>query len=298
MANKPKQIMVLIREACDPRPPARLTADGYALRDRGLRRIANPADLCALEQAVALAESRRAQVTAVAIGPERFDDYLRLALSMGAEKGVRVWDGSIQGGDAASDAEVVERVVAILNPDLVFTGNRLLDRGSDPVPALAAARLGRPYVTAGVGLDWGDDAIEVLRKSDRGARQRVELSLPCAVFFEDGCCEPRYPDQNALMRSLEAEIQTWGLSELGLPVTRIGEGAALLSRDGCSFPRANPLRVVTPDANLPAFDRILALLSGGIKAREGKVHAVSAEKTAEMLFEIFQAEGLIGGEGA
>jgi electron transfer flavoprotein beta subunit len=53
--------------------------------------------------------------------------------------------------------------------------------------------------------------------------------------------------------------------------------------------------VVTPDATLPAFERILALLSGGIKAREGKLHSVSAAETARMLFDIFQAEGLVGG---
>ena len=52
---------------------------------------------------------------------------------------------------------------------------------------------------------------------------------------------------------------------------------------------------MTPDANLPAFERILALLSGGLKPREGKVHAVSTEQTVEMLCNIFTAEGLIGG---
>jgi electron transfer flavoprotein beta subunit len=55
--------------------------------------------------------------------------------------------------------------------------------------------------------------------------------------------------------------------------------------------------VVTPDAELPAFERILALLSGGIKPREGRVHSVSAEKAADKLLDIFKAEGLIGGSG-
>lgn len=297
MASKPNQIVVLLRETCDPRPPARLTPDGYAIRDRGLRRIANPADLCALEQALMLAESNGGKVTAVAIGPDRLDDHLRLALSMGAVRTVRVWSSAFQGGDVVSEARVTQRVIDILKPDLVFTGNRLLDRGSDPVLALAAANLGIPYVTAGVSLACGESGVEVLRKSDRGARQRVEAAMPCAVFFEDGCCDPRYPDQDALMSSLEAGIECWGIAELGLSVAELGGSGVLLSKEKCSFPRSNPVRVVTPDAELPAFDRILALLSGGIKPREGKVHAESAEKTAEMLFNIFKDEGLIGGSG-
>ncbi len=298
MANKPLNIVVLLREACDPRPPARLTADSYSIRDRGLRRIANPADLCALEQALALAESKGGQVTAVAVGPDRLDDHLRLALSMGADRVVRVWSSSFDGGDVVADAKVTQRVMAILKPDLVFTGNRLLDKGNDPVPALAAANFGIPYITGGVSLACTEAGVEVLRKSDRGARQRVEAALPCAVFFEDGCCEPRYPDQDALMRSTGAPVESWDLAELGLSVLELGGFGALLSKEKWSLPRPNPVRVVTPDADLPAFDRILALLSGGIKPREGKLHTESAEKTAEMLFEIFKAEGLIGGESS
>jgi len=53
---------------------------------------------------------------------------------------------------------------------------------------------------------------------------------------------------------------------------------------------------VTPDANLPAFERILALLSGGIKPREGIQHTLTAEQTADQLLQIFSTEGLLGEE--
>ena len=45
MAKDELNILVLLRETCDPRPPVRLTADGFGVRERGLRRIANPSDL-------------------------------------------------------------------------------------------------------------------------------------------------------------------------------------------------------------------------------------------------------------
>jgi len=113
------------------------------------------------------------------------------------------------------------------------------------------------------------------------------------LFAEDSC-EPRYPTQDALMTALEMPIEVWAAAELGLAFSQLGGAGALLGKDRCSYPRPNPQRVVTPDAALPAFERILALLSGGIKAREGKLHHVSAVETAEMLFNIFKAEGLIG----
>jgi electron transfer flavoprotein beta subunit len=297
MSDNKFDILVLLRETCDPRPPVRLNADGFGVRERGLRRIVNPADLCAVEQALSLAGPAGGKVTAVAIGPARLDDHLRLALSMGAGRVVRVWNSLFQGGDAVAAARVTQRVIDILSPDLVFTGSRLLDRGDDSTVALAAANLGIPCLSGAVELKWKGSEVEVLRKSDRGARQRVGAKLPCAVLFEEGSCEPRYPDQEALMRAAGAKVETWGLAELGLPAPELGAAGSLLGRAECAFPRPKPLRVVTPDANLPAFERILALLSGGIKPREGKMHAVSAEKTADMLVDIFKAEGLIGGSG-
>jgi electron transfer flavoprotein beta subunit len=51
--------------------------------------------------------------------------------------------------------------------------------------------------------------------------------------------------------------------------------------------------VVTPDPKLPAFERILSLLSGGIKAREGRLHTLSIDDTASDLLQIFREEGLM-----
>lgn len=295
MATSSTQILVLLREACDPRPPARLTADGYGVRERGLRRITNPADLCALEMALQLAARLRGTVTVAAVGPGRFDDHLHLALAMGADRALRIWDPAFRGGDAVADAYPLAQLVGILAPGLIFTGNRLLDRGDDPAPALAAAKLGIPCVTAALSVDCNGSEVEVLRKSDRGARQRVGGRLPCMLLFEAGCCDPRYPSQEQVMTALHRPVERWGAPELGLPLQKVGEAGALLGKELCSFPRANPQRVVTPDASLPAFERILALLSGGIKPREGRVYALSPKETVEKLFDIFKAEGLIGG---
>jgi len=294
MADNKFKIVVLLRETSDPYPPAQLTADGFGIRERGQRYLANPADLAALEQALQLVESGGGEVTVVAVGPQRLDDILRLGLSYGAKRAVRIWDGHFQGADAAAAAQVISRIVEILAPDLVMTGSRLLDRGDDPAVALAAARQGIPCVNAAVEVSRQDQGLQVLRKCDRGARQKIVACLPAAVLVEADSCELRYPDQQALMQSLAAELEFWGRAELGLPVSEFGVAAALLAKGPCTFPRPNPQRTVTPDANLPAFERIIALLSGGLKAREGKIHTLSVEQTAEQLMQIFAAEGLLG----
>ena len=98
-AANPLEVLVLLRDVRDPRPPVRLAVEGVAVLDTGVRRIPNPADLAALEVAVALALPRGGRVTALAVGPERLDDTLRQALSLGASRAVRIWDDSLRGGD-------------------------------------------------------------------------------------------------------------------------------------------------------------------------------------------------------
>ncbi|HLO24599.1 MAG TPA: electron transfer flavoprotein subunit beta, partial [Geobacteraceae bacterium] len=283
MPYKNLDILVLLRESSDPRPPARVITRGAAISDRGLRRVPNPTDLAALEEALVLKDRVGARVTVLAIGPDRLDDTLRLACSMGSDRLIRFWDHGLDGSDAVADARVLARILAILSPSFVFTGSRLMDRGDDPVPALAAAASGLPCITAAVSLTLKKDGAEALRKGDRGSRQQVASPLPCMVLFEEGQ-SPRYPSVEAITRSLTATVETWEMANLGLPFWEAGATGAYLSTAEYGVPRPDPVRVVTPDPQLPAFERILSLLSGGIKAREGKTHVLSPDETAAGLW--------------
>lgn len=291
MSNNKLNILVLLRESTDPRPPARVTTRGAGISERGLRRIPNPADLAALEEALCLKDTLGANVTVLAIGPDRLDDTIRLAFSMGADRGIRFCEHGLEGGDAVADARVLARIVTILSPALVFSGNRMADRGDDPVPALAAAATVMPCITASVSLVPKKERVEVQRKSDRGARQIVGATMPCTILFEE-VRTPRYPSVDAITAALSASIEIWNLASIGLPFWEIGAAGAYLAVADYGVPRPDPVRVVTPDPSLPAFERILSLLSGGIKTRTGKINHLSADDTASALVRIFREEGL------
>jgi len=297
MPYKDLNILVLLRETADPRPPARVITRGAAICDRGLRRLPNPADLSALEEALALRDGVGARVTVLVLGPERLDDTLRLASAMGADRAIRFHDHGVEGGDDAADARILARALAILGPALVFTGNRLTDRGDDPVPALAAASAGLPCIAAAVSLSLKPEGIDVLRKGDRGSRQTVASPLPAMVLFDEGRV-PRYPSVEAVTNSLAATIETWDLAYLGLPFWETGATGAYLAAAEFGVPRPDPVRIVTPDPSLPAFERIISLLSGGIKAREGKTHTLAADATVDGIWRILAEEGLIPGQTA
>jgi electron transfer flavoprotein beta subunit len=295
MSYKDFEIVVLLRETGDPRPPAGVITRGAAISERGLRRVPNPADLTALEEALTLKDRVGARVIALAIGPARLDDTLRLACAMGADRAIRCHDHGLEGADAVAEARILSRALTILGPSLVVTGNRLPDRGDDPVPALAAAVAGLPCIPAAVSLTLNGREIEALRKGDRGSRQTVASPLPCLVQFDEGR-DPRYPSVEAITGSLAATIEKWDLAYLGLPFWEAGATGAYLAAAEFGVPRPDPVRIVTPDPGLPAFERIISLLSGGIKAREGKTHSLTAAATVDGIWRILAEEGLIPGQ--
>lgn len=291
MSYEQLNILVLLRECNDPRPPAATISRGAGISDRGLRRIANPADLSALEEAIRLKERLGASVIALAIGPERLDDLLRLAASMGADRCIRFWDHGVQGGDAVADARLLSRIARVVAPKLLFTGNRLPDRGDDPMPALAAALEGIPCLRAVTELRVNKESVQALRKVDRGGRQEMTAPYPCFVQFEDGAV-PRYPTVDAVAAAVKAPVEKWDLATLGLPFWEVGTTGAYLPLAEYGIPRPDPVRVVTPDAQLPTFERILSLLSGGIKAREGKLRTGSADELSAGIWQILKEEGV------
>jgi len=292
MSYENLHILVLLRECNDPRPPARVITRGAGISDRGLRRIVNPDDLIALESALALQDRLGASVTVLTIGPKRLEDTVRLAYSLGAGRGIRLWDHGMEGGDAVADARVLARALEILTPTLVFTGNRLADRGDDPVPGLASAMRGIPCLNAVVDLELRQVGVEVLRKVDRGGRQTVVAPYPCTVLFAEGE-SVRYPSVDDLTGALNRSVESWNLASLGIPFWEVGANGSCLTSAEFGTPRPDPVRVVTPDASLPAFERIISLLSGGIKARAGKLHQLSAEETANDIWQILAHEGLV-----
>ena len=127
----------------------------------------------------------------------------------------------------------------------------MVDRGDDPAPALAAALRDLPTVSRVLDDPSRRTPLEVLRKSDRGGRQRVRAPLPCALLVAGEAREVGYPPLEAVMASLEAKVEVWGLPELGLPEHAIGKAGSYLEAGRFITPRPDPIRVVTPDANAP-----------------------------------------------
>lgn len=292
MANDELNIVVVLRQCRDPRPPACIKDGGHAINARDVRTMLNPSDLGALEKALQLKEKHGGRLTVLAIGSKSVEPHLRTGLSMGAERAVRITDRSLSGYDDAGLSRVLSRAFDILSPSLICTGNGLADRGFDPLFPLAAARSGIPCVQNVITAVVQDGGVQTLKTTDHGAGQLVRTPLPVALTFT-GRKEARYPGLDDLVQAADAPIDVWGRAELGLKFMNAAQAGVATTLAGYGTPRPDPVRVITPDPNLPAFERILSLLAGGVTARRGEVHHLSADETADALMALFGKVGLL-----
>jgi electron transfer flavoprotein beta subunit len=294
------KVLVLLEVGADVRIPPELDPRSGRVRAEWLVREPDPASARALELGLALKASEGdVDVTVVHLGPAQAEPWLRQAVARGAGGAVRVWSDELDGAGAAGKALVLAAAAEAAGFDLVLAGAAGVVAASGQLGVLLAEHLGVPCVTQVEDLvrtreTGGPDAIEVTRGLDRGFRERVAVRLPAAVTVSPGPGvgdAPVQPSAWARVRAETREIPVWDLADLGVPLTQLqGAGEALLVGPPLpARPRLHP--IAAPDSALPAFDRILKLVEGSVKRREGRVVRQGPDETVEEIFQALRAEG-------
>ena len=290
------KIVVCLKEVVD----TTLSLD-TGLRNRlvfqeGLPLRLNPGDTRALAMALDIKShlaSADTSLTVVSIGPERVEKYLRQALSLGTDKAVRIWGEDFLGLSPYQKAKLLYAHVSLDGPDLVLTGAKSMDTGNGQVGQLLAARLGWPCVSDVIGLETDRESgnIRVTRDIGRGKREILECPLPAVVTVKgDITCLP-YAPLDRLIESVQGEIEVLSPADLNITPAGLREEPARIT--ALMAPRPRPQKVATPAGSLPAFERILKLLEGGISKRRGKMLKGNTEELAGQLYELLVTEGVI-----
>jgi electron transfer flavoprotein beta subunit len=287
-------ILVCLKEVVD----TALSLD-TGLRNRlvfreGLPLRLNPDDIRTLAMALdikSVSTSGDSTVTVISIGPGRVEEYLREALSSGADKAIRIWGDDFTGLSPYQKAKLLYAYVSLHSFDLVFTGAKSLDTANGQVGQLLAARLGWPCVSDVVSLEDKDGNIRLSRGIGRGKREVLEATLPAVITVKGDSAVLPYASVDRLIDSVQNEIEVKSPADLSVTPAELKEEPARIT--GLMAPRPRPRKVPAPSGSLPAFDRILKLLEGGISRRRGEMLKGGTEELAEQLYQLFLTEGVI-----
>ncbi len=102
---------------------------------------------------------------------------------------------------------------------------------------------------------------------------------------------PPQPSARARLRAQSREIPVWDLADLGVPLAQVRHAGEALRAGPARPARPRQRAIAAPDSSLPAFDRILKLVEGSVKRREGRVVRQTDEQTVEQIFEALRTEG-------
>lgn len=184
----------------------------------------NPFDRPALEQALRLKETFGGTVAAISMGPESCAFILHEAMAMGVDHGILLSDLALAGSDTLATSTVLAAAIKKLAPfDLILFGTRSSDSDTGHVGPQTAVLLDLPMVTWAHSIEFTESGLLVDRRMD-GFRERFELPFPSVLTIHPNSVQPRDLGLSGIRGAFEEhEIQRWGLSDLGLKPSEVGE---------------------------------------------------------------------------
>ncbi len=168
----------------------------------------------AIEAALELADDHDAETVVVSIGPDDSEQYIRTALAMGCDRGIRV-----EGDDNELDGDLVARTLVAVaqreNADILLLGKQCIDGDSNQVGQLAAEYMGQPQAcfASKIAVDGGVATVE--REVDGGI-ETVAVDLPAVLTADLRLNEPRYASLPGIMRAKRKPIDVLTMDELGV----------------------------------------------------------------------------------
>ncbi len=207
-----------------PDSAAKITITGNNRIDESVTFLMNPYDEHAIEEAARLKKQvDGAEVIAVSVGKPDAANTIQSALAMGADRGILVTT------DSRPDSLVTARALKAAieqdgRADIIFTGKESIDSEGYQTMYRLAAAMDMP-AASGVESFALEQPGRVLVECDleAGAKEVIEMSLPCVVGCGKGLNKPSYPTLPAIIKARKKEVLQIDMQSLNIekPAGRI-----------------------------------------------------------------------------
>ena len=210
------KILVAVKRVIDYNVQVRVKEDGTGVHTDNVKMSTNPPDDNAVEEAVKLKESGKAEeVVAITVGEEKAQETVRKALAVGVDRGIHVKaDGIIE---PLAVAKILQKIVDKEKPDLVFMGKQAIDDDCNQTGQMLAALLNWPQATFVSKIEIKDKFLEVVREVDEGL-ETIEVNIPAVVTCDLRLNEPRYASLPNIMKAKKKPIEQLNASDLGVDI--------------------------------------------------------------------------------
>ncbi|MCS6776593.1 MAG: electron transfer flavoprotein subunit beta/FixA family protein [Chloroherpetonaceae bacterium] len=212
------KILVPIKRVPDPYGRVRLTPGGH-VDETDIKWVINPFDEIALEEAIRLREAGHdIEILAVAIGTTAWEEQLRTALAMGADRALLIQQ------EAPADPGRISHYLAAIarqeQPQIILMGKQAIDDDCNQTGQRLAALLQIPQATFASRIELTPDGTcaRVTREVDTG-RETIEVTLPAVITADLRLNEPRYVALPAIIKARSKPLLRIDAAQLQIPPT-------------------------------------------------------------------------------
>jgi electron transfer flavoprotein beta subunit len=205
------KIITIIKQVPDAEARLRPAEEGIELD--GVTFVIDGMDEYGVEEALRLRErGLEVEIVAVALGPQRYEEAIRTALALGADRAVHVETDRVL--DPITQANVLANVVDQEGAELIFVGGKQADWDSAALGPALAEVLGYPHSDWTTHLDISPGAGVATHDTDEG-QEELSFPLPAVITTQQGLNEPRYPTLPNIMKAKRKEVRKFALDEWG-----------------------------------------------------------------------------------
>src|SRR5262245_45476117 len=167
------KVLVAVKRVVDYNVKVRVKPDGSGVDTANVKMSMNPFDEIAVEEAVRLKERGVAtEIVAVSCGPAAWQETMRTALALGADRAPLVQtDADLQ---PLAVAKLLNAIIAKEQPKIVIMGKQAIDDDSNQTGQMLAALLGWAQATYASKLEISGERATVKREVD-GGLETVEI---------------------------------------------------------------------------------------------------------------------------
>jgi electron transfer flavoprotein beta subunit len=217
------EIVLLLKQVPDSTRVKVDPVTGTLIR-AGVPSILNPYDHFALSQALKLKKENNAKLTVLSMGPPQAEEVVRLALSLGADRGILMTDRAFAGSDTwATSYALAMATKKIGKFDLILAGMMAIDGDTAQTGPGVAQQLHLPQITFCDDIKVNGKKI-VAKKIIEGGHEIVECQMPvlCTMIMPHDF-DPPYPSfMHVYKAQMEKPAEIWTAKDVGADLKFLG----------------------------------------------------------------------------
>ena len=210
------KILVPVKRVIDYNVKVRVKSDKSGVETANIKMSMNPFDEIAIEEAVRLKESGKAdEIIVVSIGPSQAQETIRTAMAIGADSGILI--ETDENVEPLNVAKLLKAVVDEQTPDIVIMGKQAIDDDSNQTGQMLATLLGWGQATFASKVEIAGESANVTREID-GGLETLAIKMPCIITTDLRLNEPRYASLPNIMKAKKKPMETKSPSDYGIEI--------------------------------------------------------------------------------